>query len=677
MANRRAAVVIGVNKTGGLTPLKSAASNAASVAKWLRKVEPGYDVTLLTDSRKPVKYSAIENAIFKYTSLPPRYELLLVYFSGHGLYHNRSDIWLLSEAPERPREAVSLNAAIDLAKYCGIANVIFVSDACRSLSATVQQANLNPGDMFPTHAEIENSTTKVDSFRATGRGTSAFEGKIGDEEASFLTHAFRLAYRKPRAEMVHPVEIQQKTIRVVPNRRLEDFLQDTIDEAIAIVDDRLDQQIEVSVPSEDGIFIAPVEEAPARSRGRVAAAARSSKPAAREQPLSVSIPSPRSGTADNLRKLPGVGPSRERALNDVGVFHFDQIADMPSEDRKWLDEKLGSFKGVVSKFDWKSAAKRLVDDTAEVAPRALPRRRDNLARAAANRVLAELELKARDLQPDMNARVDEEIAARIPGDERVAFESETGLLVHGAAIADAVIGRSAGSEWLEILDHGDGQHRPAIIRFWDLQPGASAAVRLVDGRSIMVPGLRGYIGHAHIAEAGMKTLNYVPSANTQRFHEYEIQKDKIEKLRAAVALASEHGAFRLGSSEKADRIGAHIRVGKAIDPTLGVYAAHAYSEASDDASVRDVLEYMRSDLSVDLFDVWMLAHRWPENSKPLPIYPACPLLTQAWSLTGVKGIRLAGAVAKQSANLANSLWTTFGPGAFDDLAQALQQGDIT
>jgi uncharacterized caspase-like protein len=110
----RAAVVIGVNTTGKLTPLKSAVSEAKRVAGFLE--EEGFDVALLTDEQKPVRARDIEDAIERVVKPPTRYRMLVVYFSGHGYWHARSDLWLLSEAPQRTGEAINLSGAVDLAK---------------------------------------------------------------------------------------------------------------------------------------------------------------------------------------------------------------------------------------------------------------------------------------------------------------------------------------------------------------------------------------------------------------------------------------------------------------------------------------------------------------------------------------------------------------------------------
>ncbi len=68
---------------------------------------------------------------------------------------------------------------------------------------------------------------------------------------------------------------------------------------------------------------------------------------------------PREGGADDLKRISGVGPKLEGVLNNVGIYHFDQIASWSAEEVAWADENLVGFKGRVSRDDWVGQAKAL------------------------------------------------------------------------------------------------------------------------------------------------------------------------------------------------------------------------------------------------------------------------------------------------------------------------------
>lgn len=71
------------------------------------------------------------------------------------------------------------------------------------------------------------------------------------------------------------------------------------------------------------------------------------------------LDAPRGGTADDLKRMEGVGPKVEEALNDLGVWHFDQIAGWSEADLAWVEAQLPTLKGRAVKNDWVGQAKAL------------------------------------------------------------------------------------------------------------------------------------------------------------------------------------------------------------------------------------------------------------------------------------------------------------------------------
>lgn len=63
------------------------------------------------------------------------------------------------------------------------------------------------------------------------------------------------------------------------------------------------------------------------------------------------------GDADDLKKISGVGPKLEGTLNEIGVFHFWQIAEWGSDEIAYMDDKL-SFKGRIERDGWIDQAKQ-------------------------------------------------------------------------------------------------------------------------------------------------------------------------------------------------------------------------------------------------------------------------------------------------------------------------------
>lgn len=70
------------------------------------------------------------------------------------------------------------------------------------------------------------------------------------------------------------------------------------------------------------------------------------------------LTAPRSDGKDDLKKIKGIGPKLESKLNEMGVYHFDQIAAWDRGAVAWVDAEL-SFKGRIDREQWISQAKTL------------------------------------------------------------------------------------------------------------------------------------------------------------------------------------------------------------------------------------------------------------------------------------------------------------------------------
>jgi caspase domain-containing protein len=215
----RAAVIIGVNKTGKLPILNAAVSGAKSVADWLSAED--FDVSLIADDNGPVTADAVKRAV---TALVNRGTLhqLIVYFSGHGLAFAGSEFWLLTGAPDDVNEAVSLTECIDLAGRSGIPNVIFISDACRSLPSDFSASRLHGTVVFPMGSLVPGvQSPEVDRFYAASPGAASFEVSVAARNyTGIFTSTLLDAFKHPQDSMVRKVKGRD----VVTNRSLKAFL---------------------------------------------------------------------------------------------------------------------------------------------------------------------------------------------------------------------------------------------------------------------------------------------------------------------------------------------------------------------------------------------------------------------------------------------------------------------
>ncbi len=70
---------------------------------------------------------------------------------------------------------------------------------------------------------------------------------------------------------------------------------------------------------------------------------------------------PLDGVKDNLKKIKGVGPAIEKTLNELGIFRFEQIADMSEYDIDRVAQRLKGFHSRIYREDWMGQARELLE----------------------------------------------------------------------------------------------------------------------------------------------------------------------------------------------------------------------------------------------------------------------------------------------------------------------------
>jgi predicted flap endonuclease-1-like 5' DNA nuclease len=78
------------------------------------------------------------------------------------------------------------------------------------------------------------------------------------------------------------------------------------------------------------------------------------------------LSAPRQGQSDNLKQIKGITPQLESSLNELGVFHFDQVAGWDQKAIVWLDNHL-ALKGRIGKEKWLEQARDLAHGRGRVA----------------------------------------------------------------------------------------------------------------------------------------------------------------------------------------------------------------------------------------------------------------------------------------------------------------------
>jgi|SRR5215831_2498063 len=576
----RAAVAIGVDKVGGLPTLSGAKSGAREVADWLES--EAFDVKPLIDDGKIVTLRDVSQAVKEFVDRPSLTHLV-IYFAGHGFLKGRSELWMLSGAPDDANEAISFPDCYTFALSCGIRNVTFIADACRLPTTDLVMGGVRGGTIFP-NLPPARFPTDVDVLFACLPGQPSIEVSVADALGyqGIYTACLLAAYRQPQESMTQMVDGKL----VVPNRKLKAYLEREVRKKAAAKPIRMNQFPQTLVTSSDDTYL-----------GRALAVEKSLSP-----------PPQPEGTIFNVA---------ERALNNAGL------------------QTLGT-------------------EPVAIPP---PNNLDEVARETGfNRTLAVIHASA-----------------------QAPIHSETGFTVLGAPLALAIT-HPAFPTGLVAL----GPANATGVRVeLNGQRGCSVALRFADGTGTVLAALQGFIATIVVDRSNIINVSYLPSPNNPQWSDFQGMRERLAQMQAAVAAAAQYGVFQIDGdketrSRKAEELGDRIRVLKSIDPTLGLYAAYAYSEANLIDKVRSVDNFMRGDLNLELFDVALasgnLSGRGPGANDS--IFPFCPMLTQGWGLLRAKDARLPPEIAEAQDHVRTSLWTVLNPIGMDIVIPPLQEGRL-
>ena len=170
---KRAAVLIGVDKTGNLPILQDAALGARRMEAWARSQNMASVDVFTDEGATGVDIGAIKRAIRAIVD-SGTFDQLVIYFAGHGVNIRYGEYWLLTDAPRDAQAAVNVRGSADLASYCGIPHVVLISDACRTAAQGIQAQNVSGSEIFPNDPP-SGTEQPVDRFFACTLGRPSYE----------------------------------------------------------------------------------------------------------------------------------------------------------------------------------------------------------------------------------------------------------------------------------------------------------------------------------------------------------------------------------------------------------------------------------------------------------------------------------------------------------------------
>ncbi|MBS1001634.1 caspase family protein [Acetobacter persici] len=173
-------LTIGVSKAQPLSFLPGAITAAMEMKKWADQAD--FNTKIITDDGgQPVTVSRIRTELLDLLPQNEVVEAFILHFAGHGYRAGaEQNMWLPTDWNTELR-AISVEGLKKRLYGHGIKNLTIVSDACRSLPADVDMAELSLDAVLP-RGPYEQTTPIIDRFNAVADGGHAYMLN-GDEQS--------------------------------------------------------------------------------------------------------------------------------------------------------------------------------------------------------------------------------------------------------------------------------------------------------------------------------------------------------------------------------------------------------------------------------------------------------------------------------------------------------------
>lgn len=208
---------------------------------------------------------------------------------------------------------------------------------------------------------------------------------------------------------------------------------------------------------------------------------------------------------------------------------------------------------------------------------------------------------------------------------------------------------------------------------------ASYLIEFHNGTGALLPAIGGFLASLTLKDGQLIDVAYEPSEFTDRWHVFENRADDIRALRAAVAAATRAGTFRL-QGEDASLLARRMQLAKGIDPSLALYAAHAYRDLGERQRIREMAVFIRNDLGFCPFDIALLdgqLNDYVVDPKRKDIQPFLPMLAQSWPLLSAYDVKLPDRLnGIRQHLLPGSLWTLLDPDGVNLVADVVPRGGV-
>ncbi|WP_375160187.1 caspase domain-containing protein [Bradyrhizobium sp. RDT46] len=608
----RIAIVIGVNKPRSPAPLNGAVKDAKAFAEWIARPEQGFEVKTFVDDVAPVTFASIADEVERVVAAAT-YSQVVIYFAGHGFQNGGSEVWLLSGAPDRASEAISVEASVMAARESGLKSVVFISDACRSIPARMQDSRVDGGAIFPNLGLRRRTRPEIDRVFATLPSLVAVEAAKANDDArggGVFTREFIRGYRDPPAEFVEKIPENGGFIEVITNRRLRDLISELVEDAASDELPKAGQAPEFILESVQA-YVGRVER------------------------------------TTSLLKIDTIVPSLERLGNVMGKA-LEELGLRRSEHRPPPSRRVH-----------RSSAPRSVASLAREAIDLVSQGQGAEAAAAVVR------------QARHGAKISDAIerySAAAPVDH---FETETGFAVTGAQVVKALSPHFPievlGPQLVRLGPYGPDLPSTSVL----IEFGGGNGAMLPGLR-----GYVGHVFVDGGAVTNVNYVPSTTSARWGDYQQVQKDVEALRAAVAAAASLGVFRIAPQDAKAFADKVRSLKVFDPALGLYAAYAYASAGIDAEVESVLNYMRQDLRAELFDVAMLARRDVRPREASATELPILPFCPVLRQGWSLLAVRGAVLPEAASKARDWLLPGLWSTFAPEGLALLRDAMKRGEF-
>lgn len=227
------------------------------------------------------------------------------------------------------------------------------SDVVQGLNKSLEEQELANRKLTQSHAALEEQLDQTKAELSSMRQALESQQETVSTDEHQALQELLAQHEQAIAQFEHEAHEQRAAHKIEVEQ-----MREAMRAQEQIVSSLRDVLARPATPATASSGATRINPAPAPESGDLFAALETTVPPAKPDIHLYDAPPDR---RDNLKRINGIGPAFERALNRLGVYRFEQIAQLGDNDIEWVAHELRSFPDRILNGQWIEQARRLSD----------------------------------------------------------------------------------------------------------------------------------------------------------------------------------------------------------------------------------------------------------------------------------------------------------------------------